>query len=253
MTMPPALEAAWNTHGYYGSVSHNTKAIYQRYMGWYDGNPAHLWEHTPEERASRYVAALGGGDAVVAQARTAYEAGDLRWAAELLNHAIFADEGNAAAKTLQADVLEQLGYLSENGTWRSAYLAGAMELRHGGFGTPVSATSLDVLMALSPEQIFDAIAIRVNGPKAWSEHLVIGVALTDTGESYRLELRNGVLVQVAAPVDGADLVLRLPRPRLIGLLPGQMEGVALEGDQTALGRLLAVLDAPDPDFAIVTP
>ncbi len=253
MQMPPALEAAWNTHGYYGSVSHNTKAIYQRYMGWYDGNPAHLWEHTPEERAKRYVAAIGGTVAVVAQARAAFEAGDLRWAAELLNHAVFASPNDTEARALQADVLEQLGFLSENGTWRSAYLAGATELRQGGFGTPVSATSLDILMALSPDQVFDAIAIRVNGPKAWGERLTIGVELTDTDEAYRLELRNGVLVHRAAPASGADLVLRLPRGRLVGLLAGQMEGVELEGDQTALGRLLAVLDAPDPDFAIVTP
>ncbi len=252
MAMPPALESAWHARGYYGTVSHNTKAIYQRYMGWYDGNPAHLWQHPPVEAGRRYVAAIGGADTVLRVGREAFDAGDLRWAAEVLSHLVFAEPDQAEAKALLADALEQLGFLAENGTWRSAYLAGAHELRHGSFGTPVT-TSPDMLLALSAEQIFDAIAIRVNGPRAWAEHLVIGVALTDTGDVFRLELRNGVLVHRAAPVEGADLVLRLPRPALVGLLAGRLDGVAMEGDQAALGRLMGVLDAPDPDFAIVTP
>jgi alkyl sulfatase BDS1-like metallo-beta-lactamase superfamily hydrolase len=250
--MPPALERAWHARGYYGSVSHNVKAIYQRYMGWYDGNPARLWQHTPGEQAKRYVAAMGGIDRVVELARSAFEERDLRWAAELLDRAIFADPGHAGARSLQADTLEQLGFGSENGTWRNAYLAGAAELRHGSFGTPVS-TSPDLLRALSPDQVFDAIAIRVNGPRAWDERLSIGVELTDLGATHRLDLRNGVLVHRPAPVDGADVVLRLSATGLVGLLAGQMEGLEVEGDPTVLGRLMAVLDAPDPDFAIVTP
>ncbi len=252
MTLPPALEGAWHARGYYGSVSHNVKAIYQRYMGWYDGNPARLWQHTPEARATRYVAAMGGTDVVVAQARAAFEAGDLRWAAELLDHAVFADPDHADARTLQADTLEQLGFGSENGTWRNVFLAGAAELRRGSFGTPVT-TSPDMLRALTPEQVFDAIAIRVNGPKAWAESLSVGIVLTDTDVSYRLGLRNGVLVHRRADAAGADVVLRLPAAALLGLLAGSMEGVAFVGDPAVLGRLMAVLDTPDPDFAIVTP
>jgi alkyl sulfatase BDS1-like metallo-beta-lactamase superfamily hydrolase len=128
---PPALEAAWHTHRYYGSVSHNVKAIYQRYLGWYDGNPAHLWPHPPAEAARRYVAAMGGADAAVQQAQRAYDEGDYRWVAELLNHVLFADETHAGARSLKADALEQLGFGAENGTWRSAFLAGAAELRNG--------------------------------------------------------------------------------------------------------------------------
>jgi alkyl sulfatase BDS1-like metallo-beta-lactamase superfamily hydrolase len=129
--LPPALENAWNTHGYYGSVSHNVKAIYQRYMGWFDGNPARLWPHPPAALAERYVSALGGIDRVVELAQTAYDAGDYRWAATLLDHAIFADEHHASARTLYVDTLEQLGYGSENGTWRNFFLSGATELREG--------------------------------------------------------------------------------------------------------------------------
>ena len=253
MEMPPALERAWHARGYYGSVSHNVKAIYQRYMGWYDGNPAHLWQHVPTEAGARYVAAMGGADAVLASAREAFDAGDFRWVAEIVNHLVFAEPDNAAARALQADALEQLGFGSENGTWRSAYLAGATELRHGSFGTPVSASSVDVLGALTPEQVFDAIAIRVDGPRAWDEDLSVGVELTDVAASYRLDLRNGVLVHRPAPTGGADLVLRMTRAALPGLLMGNTDGVTLDGDPTVLARLMAVLDAPDPDFAIVTP
>jgi alkyl sulfatase BDS1-like metallo-beta-lactamase superfamily hydrolase len=229
------------------------KAIYQRYMGWYDGNPAHLWQHTPEEAGKRYVEAMGGADAVVAVAQQAFNAADYRWAAEILNHVLFAEPEHEAAAALQADTFEQLGFGSENGTWRSAYLAGATELRKGNFGTPTEAASPDMVAALSPEQVFDALAIRVDGPRAWDERLSIGVEITDAGDSYRLDLRNGVLVHRAASADGADLVLRLPKAALVGLLAGATDDMTTEGDTGVLGRLIAVLEAPDPDFAIVTP
>ena len=134
--LPPALEASWSTHGYYGSVSHNVKAIYQRYMGWFDGNPARLWPHPPEALAERYVDAIGGIDRVVELAQAAFDSGDFRWAATLLDHAVFADSDHAAARALYADTLEQLAYGAENGTWRNFYLSGATELRVGNFGTP---------------------------------------------------------------------------------------------------------------------
>jgi alkyl sulfatase BDS1-like metallo-beta-lactamase superfamily hydrolase len=253
IALPPALERAWHARGYYGSVSHNVKAIYQRYLGWYDGNPAHLWELPPVEAGRRYVAAMGGADAVLAVAREAFAAGDFRWVAQLVNHLVFAEPDNVAAKALQADALEQLGFGSENGTWRSAYLAGATELRRGSFGTPASTVTPDLLAALTPEQLFDALAIRVNGPRAWDEALALGIELTDTGASYRLDLRNGVLVHRAAPAGGADVVVRTTRAALTGLMAGSTEGAEIRGDAAVLGRLLAVLDAPDPDFAIVTP
>lgn len=253
MQLPPALERAWHARGYYGSVSHNVKAIYQRYMGWYDGNPARLWQHVPEEAARRYVAAMGGADAVVAAAQAAFDEGDLRWAAEILDHVLFADSSHDGARKLQADTLERLGFGAENGTWRSAFLAGAAELRSGNFGTPTQAASPDIMSALSPEQVFDAIAIRVNGPRAWSEHLSIGLEVTDAGESYRLELRNGALINHRAPAEGADMVLRMPRAALPGLLIGSTEGMQVDGDLGVLSRLMALLDAPDPAFDIVVP
>lgn len=258
--LPPALESAWNARGYYGSVSHNVKAVYQRYLGWYDGNPAHLWQHPPEEAASRYVAFMGGADAVVEKARASYDAGDLRWCAEVLSHVVFADPDHQAARTLLADTLEQLGFGSENGTWRNVYLSGATELRHGSFGTPAQAAAPDIIANLSPTMLFDALAIRVDGPRAWDEHLTIDVRLAGTGGGYRLLLRNGVLtVSSADQVDDADLSLTLPPAVLTMLAVGAdaealtAAGATVEGDAGVLGRLYAVMDAPDPDFAIVTP
>jgi alkyl sulfatase BDS1-like metallo-beta-lactamase superfamily hydrolase len=223
-------------------------------MGWYDGNPARLWRHVPEEAGKRYVAAMGGADSAVAIARTAFDDADYRWAAEVLDHVLFADPTHDEARTLQADTLEQLGFGSENGTWRSAFLAGATELRKGNFGTPTEAASPDMLAALSPSQLFDAIAIRVNGPRAWDESLSLGVALTDADETYRIDLRNGVLIHRRAPLDGVDLTLRATRSGLVaGLLGGDMSQVDMDGDPSVLERLVRTLDQPDPDFAIVTP
>jgi alkyl sulfatase BDS1-like metallo-beta-lactamase superfamily hydrolase len=259
--MPPALERAWHTRGYYGSVSHNVKAIYQRYMGWYDGNPAHLWQHPPTEAGKRYVEFMGGADAVVDKARGSFDDGDFRWVAEVLNHVVFAEPDHAGARELLADTFEQLGYGAENGTWRCAYLSGAYELRHGGFGTPTQAASPDMFAQLTPSQLFDALAISVHGPRAWDERLTLDLTLTDLGRTYRLWLRNGVLSHSSAEQhESPDLTLRLPMEVLLGLVAGEIgaealgpAGAEVEGDPSVLTRLLAVIDEPDPDFAIVTP
>jgi alkyl sulfatase BDS1-like metallo-beta-lactamase superfamily hydrolase len=254
--LPPALVAEWSTHGYYGSVSHNVKAIYQRYMGWFDGNPARLWPHPPKQQAERYVAAIGGVERVVELAQQAYDDGDLRWAATLLDHAVFADPENAAAKTLYADTLEQLAYGAENGTWRNFFLSGATELREGSFGTPTTANAPAILIQLSPEQLFDAVAIRVNGPKAWNLDLAFDLTLTDLGRSFHLTLRNGVFVSVEREPSGdAPLHLTLSKPRLLTLVGGDTtsDGLTVEGDLGVLTALVGVLDEGDPDFAIVTP
>ncbi|WP_062301316.1 alkyl/aryl-sulfatase [Demequina subtropica] len=256
MTLPPALERVWGTHGYYGSVSHNVKAIYQRYLGWFDGNPARLWPHPPRALAERYVAAMGGVASVVGLARTAYDEGDLRWAATLLDHAVFAAPDDAAARELYADTLEQLAYGSENGTWRSFFLSGATELREGTFGTPVATAAPDLVVQLSPEQIFDAIAITVDGPRAWDLDLAIDVVLTDLDRTFHLTLRHGVLVaSEGAVAAGAGVTLALTKPRLLAVLAGDLAspGIETTGDPGVLQQLLGVLDPGDPGFEIVLP
>ena len=255
--MPPALERAWHAHGYYGSVSHNVKAVYQRYMGWFDGNPARLWPHPPEAIGPRYVAAMGGLDRVVELAKAAFDEGDFRWAATLLDHAVFTDENHGAARQLYADTLEQLAYGSETATWRNFFLAGATELRDGNFGTPTQAASPSMMGQLTPEQMFDVLAISVNGPRAWDLELAIDVTFGGQ-DNYRLTLRNGVLVYRKVPADEATAhaTLRLDsKLRLISLLGGDVDspGLQITGDAAALESLTSVLDRPDPAFNIVTP
>jgi alkyl sulfatase BDS1-like metallo-beta-lactamase superfamily hydrolase len=265
VTLPPAVEEAWHARGYYGSVNHNVKAIYQRYMGWFDGNPAHLWEHPPVESARRHVEFMGGADEVLRKAQVSYDAGDYRWVAQVLNYVVFADPDNDAAKALQASTFEQLGYGAENATWRNFYLSGAYELRYGSFGTPTKSESPSMVAALSIDQIFDALALRVDGPKAWNHRLVTDWILTDLERTHRLELRNGRLTHFdIAPgmrLPPPDATFTLAKSTLIRvLLAGDDFGVAaaagdivIEGDVTKLAELVDIFDAPDPDFAIVTP
>ncbi len=256
--MPPALEQAWHTHGYYGSVSHNVKAIYQRYMGWFDGNPGRLWPHPPEALGPRYVEAMGGIDRVVGLAGAAFESGDFRWAATLLDHAIFTDSEHTAARALYSDTLEQLAYGAENATWRNFFLSGATELRDGNFGTAGQVASPTMLSQLTPEQIFDGLAIRVNGPRSWDLDIAVDIAFADTAVNYRLTLRNGVLVRRKTAPDPATATVTIKLANKIRLLAVAMgdfssAGLELTGDQNALQALLSVLDGPDPNFNIVTP
>ncbi|ORW64586.1 alkyl/aryl-sulfatase [Mycobacterium saskatchewanense] len=256
--MPPALERAWHARGYYGSVSHNVKAVYQRYMGWFDGNPGRLWPHPPEALAPRYVDAMGGIDRVVELARAAFDAGDFRWAATLLDHAVFTDERHDGARALYADTLEQLAYGAENATWRNFFMSGATELRDGNFGTATTATSLSMVNQLTPEQIFDSLAIRVNGPRGWDLDVTLDVSFADLATNYRLALRNGVLVYLKAPAAPATATVTVKldsKFRLITVAMGDFASPGLEiaGDQRALQAFLGVLDQPDPSFSIVTP
>ncbi|MFI6829051.1 alkyl/aryl-sulfatase [Kribbella sp. NPDC050241] len=259
--LPPVLENAWHTHGYYGSVSHNVKAIYQRYIGWFDGNPAHLWQHPPVEAATRYVEFMGGADAVVEKAQQYFDNGDFRWVAEVVNHVVFAQPDHAAARELLADTYEQLGYGSENGTWRNFYLSGATELRDGSFGTPTVTASADVVSNLSPDMLFDAFAIQLDGPRAWDQALSIDVVFNDVDQRYRLRLSNGALTYSSAPQRGdADVTLTLPRASLPALAQATTDpaalaaaGIDVAGDAGVLDRLFGLLDPGDPNFTIVTP
>ncbi len=258
--LPPSLERAWHCRGYYGSVSHNVKAVYQRYMGWFDGNPAHLWGHTPTEAAQRYVDFMGGAEAVLERARASFESGDYRWVAEVVNHVVFADPGNDAARELQAGALEQLGYGAENATWRNFFLTGAKELREGSLGTPTSTVAADIVAQLTVEQLFDSMAIRLDGPRAWDERILLNWAIDD--ERYVMTLCNGVLNHVAGKQDdGADATVTVARKAFDRILLGTAAPADLlasgelriEGDAARLGTLLGLLDEPDPGFAIVTP
>ncbi|HEU5143044.1 MAG TPA: alkyl sulfatase dimerization domain-containing protein [Solirubrobacterales bacterium] len=260
--LPPSLASQWHCHEYYGSISHNVKAIYQRYMGWFDGNPARLWEHPPVEQAQRYVAAMGGADAVLAEARRSLADGDLRWVAEVVNHVVFAEPENEAARELQAEALERLGHGAENATWRNFFLMGARELRGGIVGTPTATAPPDVVANLSVAQLLDAMAIRLDGPNAWDHDLRIDWVVADPDESRAITVRNGVLRHRAGRHEPpAQAVLFIDRAALNQMVLQTADIAALaesgrlrvEGEAEKLGELLGLLDEPDPGFAIVTP
>jgi alkyl sulfatase BDS1-like metallo-beta-lactamase superfamily hydrolase len=260
--LPPSLASEWHCREYYGSVSHNVKAIYQRYMGWFDGNPAHLWQHPPVEGARRYVEFMGGAEAVLARARESFAAGDYRWVAEVVGHVVFADPGNEEARGLQADALEQLGYGAENATWRNFFLMGARELRGGVSGTPTSTAPPDIVAHLSVAQLLDAMAIRLDGPRAAGHGMRIDWIVTEPDEEHRLTLRNGVLSHRRGRHEpAADAALIVERRALDQLLLktadvadlAESGRLRVEGDGAKLGELLGLLDEPDPGFAIVTP
>ena len=251
--LSPALDSAWHARGYYGSISHNVKAIYQRYLGWYDGNPAHLWQHPPEAQAARYVDLIGGVDATVAKAREYADSGDLRFATELANHALFTDPEHQVALELQTELFTRLGFGSECGTWRNNFLTGAAELSQGPIALKTDATGM--MAALTITQLFDSIAIRVDAQRAASISASVRWHFTDRDETYRMELSNGVLVHFPTRrSDPADLVVTLTKPQLLGLLGGAgSDGIGFEGDQRTLDTILSALDDPDPAFNIVIP
>jgi len=193
--LPPGLWADWRCHGYYGTVSHNVRAVYQRYLGWYDGHPSSLDPYEPTEAGRRYVDFMGGMDELLAKARKAFEVGDHRWVAEVLRHAVFADPTCEEARLLQADAFEQLGYRAESGPWRDVYLTGAQELRQGTLAVPaIQRPRTEVVRGMTLQQVFDLLAIRVDGPAATAiGHLAIDWRLPDTDEVARIELSNGTL------------------------------------------------------------
>jgi alkyl sulfatase BDS1-like metallo-beta-lactamase superfamily hydrolase len=259
---PKALAADASSRGYYGTLSHNLRAVYNFYLGYYDGNPASLNRLPPAETAKRYVAAMGGEAAVLATAQKAFDAGDYRWVAELVNHVVYAHPDNAAARALQADALEQLGYQAEAGTWRNAYLVGAKELRDGVLKPPTSTQGPDVVRGMSLELLFDFIALRLNHAKVDGMQLGLNLVFTDLKETWALELSNSVLNNAKGRVlKSPDATLTLTRPAFLAmLLQGkkladlvQAGAVKLEGDGKALAAVFANVETFDPYFNIVTP
>ncbi|MBJ7457721.1 MAG: MBL fold metallo-hydrolase [Thermoleophilaceae bacterium] len=262
LELPPSLEREWHLRGYYGSLSHNVKAVYQRYLGWFDGNPAHLWPHPPEEAAKRYVKLAGGSAALIANAEEAYAAGDFRWVVEVVNHLVFAEPENSAAKELQARALEQLGFGAENGSWRNFYLTGALELREGVAEAPARVAPLDFVRGLTNEQMFDAMAIQIDGPKGGDLEAAVRWIFTDSGDEYLLTLKNGVLThrkkRVTSEVDATIEIERMAMNEIAAQV-GSVENLfasgrlSIVGDSAKLATIFSLVDQPDPGFAIVTP
>jgi linear primary-alkylsulfatase len=264
VTLPPTLAQTWPCRGYYGTVSHNVRAVFQRYLGFFDGNPARLDPLPPRELAGRYVELAGGLAQLLARARQAFERGEYRWAAEIASHAVFFDSQCAEARELLAGALEQLGYQAESAVWRNLYLVGAKELREG---APQRARqsrvgSTDVARALSIEQLWDALGARLDGPRSWDRRIVIGWHFTDAGEQWTVTVENGALSCVRGPVaPGVQATVTLTRAAFDSVLLGEGDAselfasgdILVQGDGAKLGELLGLLDDGDPAFPIVTP
>jgi alkyl sulfatase BDS1-like metallo-beta-lactamase superfamily hydrolase len=259
--LPGSLDQKWYTRGYYGSLSFNTRAVYQRYMGFYDGNPANLNPLPPVDTAKRTVEAMGGGAAVLDKMRKAMASGDYRWAAQLGNQLLFAEPDNAEAHKAQAETLEQLGYQSENATWRNMYLTGAMELRNGVPPHAGTSVSVDMVRAMSPEMFFDYLAVRLDSDKAVNHDLTLNWTFDDLQKDFNLTLRNGVLTHRAGLNAAADASVSLSKDTLEKISLKQLDFptamqkglIKLQGNGKKLGELMGSLDTFGPQFNIVTP
>lgn len=261
--LPKSLDQQWYARGYYGTLKHNARAIYQRYMGWYDANPAHLDPLPPQQNAAKTISYMGGMDKVLEQARADFAQGEYRWVAWVMSQAVFAEPGNQAARELGADALEQLGYQAEAGTWRGAYLTGAQELRQG-TAEPRrgNALSPDLLQALDAGMFFDLLAVRLNAEKAEGQQLVINWTLTDIDEQYRLNLQNATLTHRAGSLaDNPDASVSMTRATLDRILLRQLTfpdavkagDISVTGNPQAFFGLLQLIEEPPANFAIIEP
>lgn len=261
--LPSGLEKSWASRGYYGSVSHDVKATYVFYFGWFNGNPATLNELPPVDAAKKYVDYMGGADAIMQKAKTDYAQGNYRWVAQVTNNIVFADPSNKEARNLEADALEQMGYQAESGPWRNFYLTGAQELRNGVVkGATPNTASPDTVKAMSPEMFFDYLAVHINGEKAANAQAVFNVDLGADGGKYKLELENGVLNHSAdAQASNADASITLNRATLNKIIlkeeslkQAEEKGdVQISGNHAKLDEFLGYLDSFDFWFNMVTP
>jgi alkyl sulfatase BDS1-like metallo-beta-lactamase superfamily hydrolase len=263
LTLPDSLQKNFGVRGYYGTVRHNARAVYQHYAGWFDGNPAHLDPLPREQAARRYVELAGGLEKVLAAGQKAFDQGDYRWAAELLDHAVFAEPKSLPARELLARTYEQLGYQAESATWRGFYLTGALELLSGPPEKGIDrAALLDMLASTPIDRFLDAMAASLDGPAAGGKDLRVNLVFSDTGESYVLWLENAVLHHRRAPPDpAAHATLTLTKPFFLQMMVGAAgakelllsDEVKVTGSRIDLGRFFALFAKPTGTFAIVAP
>jgi len=257
LALPRGLAATWHVRGYYGTLSHNSKSVYQRYLGWYDANPASLDPLPPVERGGKYVEYMGGAAAALARAREDYARGEYRFVAEVMSHLVFADPANREARRLGADALEQMGYAAEAATWRNAYLLGALELRQGRPDTTARApVSPDLVRSMTLDLFFDYLAVRLNGERADGERSVLNWIFPDLDRRYVLTLQNCALTYLAErQAERPDATITLARPVLDRLVLRELtieaalaQGLAtIAGDPKPVVRLFGLLD----DFALM--
>ncbi|RFC67655.1 MULTISPECIES: alkyl/aryl-sulfatase [Mesorhizobium] len=260
--LPASLESLWSGRGYYGTLRHNARAVYQRYMGWYDANPSDLNNLPPVDAAKKYVEYMGGEDAILKKAQADFDKGEYRWIATALKHVVFANPDSEAGKAMLARTYEQLGYQAESGPWRSVYLQGAFELRNGvpNIKAPSSA-SPDAIRAMDPEMLFDFLGVRLNAEKAEGKKLTLNINFTDIGKKYTVTVENSVLNYTEKQVTDADATATLTKVALDDVQLGtatieqkiQSGDIKMEGNQETLPQFLGLFDNFEYWFNIVTP
>ena len=257
---PPELAKDWFNHGYYGTYNHNSKAVYQFYLGWYDGNPANLNAYPPVERAVRMVAAMGGAKKALAAARKAFDAGDYRWSSDLLSQIVFADPANQAARLLLADSLEQQGYQAESAIWRNQFLMGAKELRQGVQVRPSTSQNADMIAAVPTQELLDSVSTRFDPAKLAGRTMGINLVMPERQESAGVEITRTTMIARMAPVKQPTVTITAPRRALLALLflkmplpQLEMMGVKVEGDRAAAEAWLNAIEPIPAGFKIVEP
>jgi alkyl sulfatase BDS1-like metallo-beta-lactamase superfamily hydrolase len=261
--LPASLDGAWHGRGYYGHIRHNVKAIYQKYLGWYDANPVNLDPLPPVESGKKYVEYMGGAEAILDRAAKDFANGEFRFVAQALSHLVFAQPDNPRARAMLADTFEQLGYSAESATWRNAYLFGAQELRLGMPKAPQRPPMpRETLAALRTGQLWDVLGVRLNGPKAEGKRIVLNWSFTDTNETFILNLENSALTYIAgaqaAEADASFTLARGTLDEVIAKLTTFQEAVAsgkikFTGNPMRLGELMALMDEFPRMFEIVEP
>ena len=258
LDLPEKLARVWYIRQYYGTLNHNIKAVYQRYLGWYDANPVNLNLLTPEATGKKWAEYLGDASAVLAKARNDYEKGEYQWVAQVTKELVFADPSNQEARNLCADALEQLGYQAESGIWRNAYLTAALELRCGNQAIHApKAGAADMKAGMTAEMMLDFINISTDAIKAQNDDFTLNLIVSDTGETFFIKRRDGVLlVHKGVKGKAADCTLTCSRMQLMGLMMVNKEvlqRISAEGDKTVPVRLIKYMTPFKADFNIIEP
>lgn len=263
LQMPDSLAKEWYNRGYYGSLNHNAKSVYNFYLGWFSGNPSTLHPLPIVEESKKQVEYMGGAHAILEKAKKDFDQGKYRWVAQVLNYLVYAEPGNKQAKSLLADTLEQLGYQNENGTWRNFYLSGAKELREGVHPLAAANTlSPDMVTAMPIENFFDYLSIKLNGLKAAENPMSINFDIHDQNKKYNLQIKNGVLNYFANKNnDSADLSIAINRKDLDSLIMRKVtmedltksNKVSIKGEEGSFKKFLSLFDTFNPWFNLVEP
>ncbi|MGE0830682.1 MAG: alkyl/aryl-sulfatase, partial [Hyphomonadaceae bacterium] len=258
--LPESLASRWFNRGYYGTMMHNSRAVYQRYMGWYDANPANLNPLPPAEEGVRFVRAMGGAERVMAEGQRAFDEGDYRWAARVLNHLVFADPNNTTARQLLARTHRQMAYQAESGIWRNMYLVAARELEHGTPDRPPAVVSTDLIGATPTSYILDLLAVRLNPERLGNRRYAFNLVFPERNERFAVTIENGVLVHERDQTVAGAPTITSPRAIFLqamatqsmarAVLAGQ---IRIQGNRRSLEGLGEVFDTPEPNFPIVTP